>query len=108
MPIRKLPRDLKVAIEGKEWVMHTTTNDNLYSDTVYELEKVYNQHDITFSHNQAYAYPCGRDQNTSPPVPVPFPVSEDEDGDCNDLALLIFGMVWLLGMFTLFISQMRP
>lgn len=97
MPIRSLSRDLKVAIEGKEWVMRTTKNDSLYADTINELGDVYNKHDITFTHNQYHP------QNSTC-----CDEYEDDDTVCNDLALPIFGMLWFLTFTTFFVSQMLP
>lgn len=93
MPIHRLSRDLKIAIEGKEWVMRTTKNYNLYAETINALGDVYTKHDIPFTHNQ---YPNSREEE------------EDDETDCNDLALPIFGMIWFLMMSSFLVSQMLP
>jgi hypothetical protein len=90
MPSKRISRDLKTAIEGKEWVLKTTRNDILYTEMVNSLEQQYIPRDVYFTHEPHYR--CNR----------------CDDDDCNDLVVIMFVFTMFLIFFTLLFSQMLP
>jgi len=91
MPSKALSRELKTAIEGREWVMNTTKNDILYAETIRDLEHLYKMHDIAFTHNQW-------DGSSDP---------EPEEG-CNECIVTIIGGVMLCTLIHILLNQMLP
>jgi hypothetical protein len=89
MPSKALSRELKTAIEGREWVMNTTKNDILYEETIRHLENLYKMHDIAFTHNQ-------------------WDGSSDPEEGCNECIVTIIGGVMLCTLIHLLLNQMLP
>jgi len=90
MPSKHISRDLKTVIEGKEWVMLTTTNEILYTDTINALEQLYIPRNTYFTHEPNYR--CNR----------------CETDDCNELAVIIFTFTLFLALFLVLFSQTLP
>jgi len=89
MPSKALSRELKTAIEGREWVMNTTKNDILYEETIRHLENLYKMHDIAFTHNQ-------------------WDGSSDPVEGCNECIITIMCGVMLCTLIHILLNQMLP
>lgn len=96
MPTQSLSQDLKTAIEGREWVMHTTKNNILYTQTIQSLEEFYKHNNIDFTHNQAAGQVFDE------------PYMKEEGIMCTELLILgaLTGMTWYFLLYV--VNQMLP